>query len=158
MLIIVCLKLMSFAVYWEIQGLFEGLLCGCTAHFICMKKRTQVHMVTGLPFDVCMMARASPSIGRVIAAKTGEHLCCQGHLSDHLPGPTVTGFCTLSVTVPLLSASQTQQSLIPSSWTKLFTNNSLVKLLQKFTAAVTSWKHLPMCMSTLPFFFTLDLE
>lgn len=84
-----------------------------------------MHMVTGLPFDLCMMARASPSIGRVIAAefssahfapaKTGEHLCCQGHLSDHLPRPIVTGFCTLSVTVPLLSASQTQQSPIPSS-------------------------------------------
>lgn len=168
MLSIACLKTVSFAIYWEIQGLsFWGIslwvysaLCmqeegDTSAHghrfsFLCVPEG-QYKPMHG--YSYC--CREEFSSMHFAPVPIQQHFCCQGHLSDLPPRPIVARFLhPLSDSIIIVSFRNTAvRSLMSSYGTKHVTNNFLVKWLQKFTAAVTPWKPSPVCMSMLPLFF-----
>lgn len=135
-------------------------------HFVCTKERTQVHLLTSLRSTCAWWPAQAPpgysyccreELGSVHCATVHirQYFCCRGHLADLLPRPTVTRFLRpLSDTISIVSfRNPVAGSLLSSSRTKHFTNNSLVKWLQKVRAAVTSCKASPVRMSMLPLFF-----
>lgn len=120
MLSIAYLKPTSFAIYWEIQGLsFWGI--SLWAHSALFMHEGEDTSASGhkSSFYVCLMVGASSRTGTVIAAENSVLCIVLQHTFSSISAAEVTfliscqdpqslAFCTLSVTVSVLSALETQ--------------------------------------------------